>query len=286
MNKFLLAVGLTLSVTSYSSHAVSEESGNFFVQGYGIWSSDNFENRDVGAGAEVGFQFTPDWALYTGYQHYSSDLNGIDGALVGGSYTFTDNVGLFSQVSWHDDAHWDIGGGLEAKYALGDGWSLMARVGGQVESGFFALAGLRYDFDSMKTLSVPRVAQTSLAVPAKVVQERFNLDVKFPHDSAVIKPGEFSQVEKLALIMDKNPSLLVTIEGHTSLVGSESYNQALSERRAAAVKKLLVARYGVDAERVKAVGYGESRPVALDETTYAQSVNRRVMAEVYYTPGQ
>lgn len=284
MNKFLLAVGLTLSVTSYSSHAVSEESGNFFVQGYGIWSSDNFENRDVGAGAEVGFQFTPDWALYTGYQHYSSDLNGIDGALVGGSYTFTDNVGLFSQVSWHDDAHWDIGGGLEAKYALGDGWSLMARVGGQVESGFFALAGLRYDFDTVKTLSSPRLAQTSLAVPAKIVQERFNLDVKFPHDSAVIKPGGLPHVEKLAMIMSNNASLFVTIEGHTSLVGSESYNQALSERRAAAVKNLLVERYGVDSGRIKAVGYGETRPVALGENAYAQSVNRRVMAEVYYTP--
>ena len=61
MNKFLLAIGLTLSITSHSPYAFSEESGNIFVQGYGIWSSDRIESRDVGAGAEVGFQFTPNW---------------------------------------------------------------------------------------------------------------------------------------------------------------------------------------------------------------------------------
>lgn len=67
----------------------------------------------------------------------------------------------------------------------------------------------------------------------------------------------------------------ITIEGHTSISGSPEYNQKLSERRAESVKRYLVSR-GVPAEQLRAVGYGESRPLTTDPSPEAQKVNRRV----------
>jgi OOP family OmpA-OmpF porin len=67
----------------------------------------------------------------------------------------------------------------------------------------------------------------------------------------------------------------ITIEGHTSISGSPQYNQKLSERRAESVKRYLVSR-GVPAEQLRAVGYGESRPLTTDPSPEAQKVNRRV----------
>jgi len=67
----------------------------------------------------------------------------------------------------------------------------------------------------------------------------------------------------------------ITIEGHTSVSGSEEQNQKLSQRRAEAVKRYLVER-GVPADQLRAVGYGESRPITTDPSPEAQKVNRRV----------
>jgi OmpA-OmpF porin, OOP family len=77
----------------------------------------------------------------------------------------------------------------------------------------------------------------------------------------------------------------VTIEGHTDSIGSESYNQRLSERRALAVKHYLVSR-GVAGDRLDTVGYGESRPVAPNKTPdgkdnpEGRAMNRRAELKV------
>ncbi|MNG38624.1 Outer membrane porin F precursor [compost metagenome] len=63
-------------------------------------------------------------------------------------------------------------------------------------------------------------------------------------------------------------------------MGTDAYNQKLSERRANAVRDVLVNQYSVGAERVNSVGYGESRPVADNATEAGRAVNRRVEAEV------
>jgi outer membrane protein OmpA-like peptidoglycan-associated protein len=67
----------------------------------------------------------------------------------------------------------------------------------------------------------------------------------------------------------------ITIEGHTSVSGSPGYNQKLSERRAAAVERYLVA-HGVPADQLRTVGYGESRPLSTDASPEAQKMNRLV----------
>ena len=86
--------------------------------------------------------------------------------------------------------------------------------------------------------------------------------------------------QKLADFMKQYPQTTTVVEGHTDSKGSDAYNQKLSERRASAVRDVLVNQYGVEASRVNAAGYGESRPVADNATDAGRAVNRRVEAEV------
>ncbi|MEJ2640299.1 MAG: OmpA family protein [Desulfosarcinaceae bacterium] len=100
-------------------------------------------------------------------------------------------------------------------------------------------------------------------------------DVTFDFDSATVRPGLYNEIDRIAQIMIKYPQTEIMVGGYTDSVGSEQYNQRLSERRAEAVKNLLVQR-GVDPSRVTAVGYGETRPVATNAEEAGRRLNRRV----------
>jgi outer membrane protein OmpA-like peptidoglycan-associated protein len=100
-------------------------------------------------------------------------------------------------------------------------------------------------------------------------------DVSFDLDSDVVRPGLYNELDRIAQIMIKYPQTLILVEGHTDSLGSETYNQQLSERRAHSVKNLLVQR-GVQADRINILGYGESRPVATNDTPEGRQLNRRV----------
>ncbi|MBC9250640.1 porin [Pseudomonas alcaligenes] len=116
--------------------------------------------------------------------------------------------------------------------------------------------------------------------PAVAEVVRVELDVKFDFDKSKVKEESYGDIKNLADFMNQYPSTSTTVEGHTDSVGTDAYNQKLSERRANAVREVLVNQYGVGAERVNSVGYGESRPVADNATEAGRAVNRRVEAEV------
>ena len=78
-----------------------------------------------------------------------------------------------------------------------------------------------------------------------------------------------------AALLQKNERVVVEIAGHTDSIGSEEYNQGLSERRAESVKDYLVGK-GVKAHRLSSKGYGEMRPVASNDTEEGRAENRRV----------
>jgi outer membrane protein OmpA-like peptidoglycan-associated protein len=100
-------------------------------------------------------------------------------------------------------------------------------------------------------------------------------DVLFEFDQADLKPGAVRNLQPLISFLKENSSRRVTIEGHTDSVGSDAYNLALSQRRADAVRRLLIEN-GIGAERVTARGLGEAYPVASNETKQGQLMNRRV----------
>lgn len=126
------------------------------------------------------------------------------------------------------------------------------------------------------------VEEVVVAEPAEPV--RVELDVKFDFDKAVVKQESQPDIRALADFMSQYPSTSTVVEGHTDSVGTDAYNQNLSERRANAVRDVLVNQYGVGASRVSSVGYGESRPVADNATAEGRAINRRVEAEVEALP--
>lgn len=100
-------------------------------------------------------------------------------------------------------------------------------------------------------------------------------DVLFDTGKATLKPGAYGTVDRLANVLNESADRKVMIEGHTDSVGSEEFNQALSERRAAAVQTALLER-GVRSDQIIAVGKGKNYPIASNEDAGGRQRNRRV----------
>lgn len=100
-------------------------------------------------------------------------------------------------------------------------------------------------------------------------------DVLFATNQATLKPGGSRNIDKLADVLQSYPQRTVLIEGFTDSTGSEATNQALSERRSAAVREALIDK-GVNPGRISTRGYGESHPVAGNTSASGRQLNRRV----------
>ena len=100
--------------------------------------------------------------------------------------------------------------------------------------------------------------------------------VQFEFDSAVISSAYDEELAKAGSTLSENTGIRTTVEGHTDTTGPEIYNQGLSERRANAVRNLLIQQYGVNPGSIVAIGYGETRPVADNSTREGRTSNRRV----------
>ena len=103
-----------------------------------------------------------------------------------------------------------------------------------------------------------------------VLTATFKGDIFFDLDSSTLKPGAYSEIDRVSNVLNNYPQTTIRVDGHTDSTGPEDYNQRLSEKRAEAVKSALIQR-GVDPRRIQAVGYGESQPIS---SNYA--MNRRV----------
>ncbi len=99
--------------------------------------------------------------------------------------------------------------------------------------------------------------------------------VHFEFDKATLTPEAMTILDKAAGLLEKQEKVVVEVAGHTDSVGSEEYNQKLSERRAIAVKDYLESK-GITATRLTARGYGEAQPLASNDTDAGRALNRRV----------
>jgi len=99
--------------------------------------------------------------------------------------------------------------------------------------------------------------------------------IHFAYNRATISPKSYSLLNKLIKAIKSCPDEVIVIEGHTDSDGNEAYNQRLSEKRANAVKRYLI-KHGVSASRLEAVGYGEKRPIADNNTKEGKEKNRRI----------
>lgn len=103
------------------------------------------------------------------------------------------------------------------------------------------------------------------------------LSVNFATNSAVVT-GEIDNIDEVVQFLKAYPEVPVEIAGYTDNTGAAQYNKNLSQRRADAVRNILVNDYGIAGDSITAVGYGEAQPVASNETAEGRAANRRVEA--------
>jgi OmpA-OmpF porin, OOP family len=104
-------------------------------------------------------------------------------------------------------------------------------------------------------------------------------DVLFDFDKSNIKPEAAAILDRLVAFMNENKDKRASLSGHTDSVGTEAYNQRLSERRVNSVRDYVVKK-GVDGERMSGQGFGESKPIADNKTKEGRAKNRRVEIKV------
>lgn len=124
-------------------------------------------------------------------------------------------------------------------------------------------ARLQAEVDQLKAKPTPRGLVLTLG------------DVLFDTGRAQLNPGSTRKLDQLAQFLTEHPERRVQIDGFTDSVGTESYNQDLSQRRADAVRSSLIAR-GIDSSRIGSQGYGKGFPVADNTDSGGRQLNRRV----------
>ena len=112
-------------------------------------------------------------------------------------------------------------------------------------------------------------------VDAKGCPISLNIHIEFDFDKAEIKPEFHDELRRAAEFIKTHPAPKILIAGYTDNIGTPEYNQKLSERRAAAVRQYLIDNFGIEADKLVARGYGESRPIASNATPEGRQENRR-----------
>src|SRR5690606_1284277 len=123
--------------------------------------------------------------------------------------------------------------------------------------------------------------QTAALLPADALKQQLDADgrvaieVNFAVDKADILPESQPQIDQVLALLREDPSLRLSIDGHTDATGDAAHNQRLSEARAKSVVAALSSQ-GIEASRLQAKGHGQSQPVADNDTDEGRAKNRRV----------
>ena len=110
-----------------------------------------------------------------------------------------------------------------------------------------------------------------------VLTATFRSEYLFDFDASTLKPGAYTEIGRVAHVLNRFPQTTIRVEGHTDSKGSETYNQTLSEKQSEAVKRALIQR-GVDPIRIQTVGFGKSQPISSND-----AMNRRVVIVIIPT---
>jgi len=158
-----------------------------------------------------------------------------------------------------------------------------AVIGGVVGGATGALIGKRLDNQAKELEKVSGVENVNVDQEKQKIEA--TLKINFDVNKDVIKSTEATKLDELAGVFSKYPENIVTLEGHTDADGTESYNQTLSEKRAKSVENYLRGK-NLNIASLSSTGYGESRPVASNETQEGKAMNRRVEIKISVDPNR
>src|SRR5438128_12488778 len=155
-----------------------------------------------------------------------------------------------------------------------------AVIGAAAGAAIGAAIGHKMDKQQQELPQIPGVEVTRPAENEIAVQ--LTNDILFDFNSAVLRTESQQTLRALAANFQRYPDETVSVEGHTDNVSSPEYNQGLSERRAYSVRDYLASQ-GVTPSRISAIGYGEARPKASNDTPEGRQLNRRVEIHIRAT---
>lgn len=143
--------------------------------------------------------------------------------------------------------------------------------------GALAGGGVGYYMDVQEAKLRQRLENTGVSVTRSGNNIILNMpsNITFEVDQSYVKPGFVETLDSVSLVLNEHASTMIEVAGHTDSSGSHGYNQRLSQERAEAVRRVLTSQ-GVRPVRIDTVGYGETSPIASNNTSTGRQQNRRV----------
>ena len=214
--------------------------------------------------------------------------------LLGGfnQYDFSDTANL---VPGHDDRSEQMMFGLGLGKQLDGAMEFRADIRGMADlddtnaQDYGLQISLNKLFGKESAPAVAPIAAASVVAepePAPEPEVRtitVRLNVEFEFNKARVLAIYGDQLNAIAAAMRTHEDIDLVLEGHTDSRGSDDYNLSLSDRRAKSVKARLVSDYGIPAERISAMGFGETQPAASNATDEGRARNRRVVGELSFS---
>ena len=297
----LKTLAAAILAVAFMASAVAEDDSGWYLGGtaaYGYhFENDRDLDDDVLWGGQIGYRFNSKWWLeFSGlvgeadfdnssasadveyYQlnalrHFGDASNKVRPYILGGiGHSEIDDNPANGQDD--DGFTFNFGAGISAfpTQALEIRLGLLGMVDEEGDNyDRMITAGLNYHFGRCDCEPAPEPAPALLT-------KTVTLGVQFDTDKSNVKPQYDAEIKEIADVLVAYPDLNIELGGHTDSRGSDSYNQGLSERRVNAVKGRLV-DFGANGSNISAVGYGESQPVASNDTPEGRYANRRVEAK-------
>jgi len=292
-----IAILALVSLVSYPALSAADDEKHVYAgAGLNLFQLDkdrgpNIDDSGVGS-IGIGYQFGNQWAtdLFLG-----TDLGGdtdINTALLN-VYRFFGlkkwrpyaslGISSFSIDDASEDPTEQIQAGVGVSTMLSDkmelrvGYQHYYDVGGESNNDDAVGLTLNWHF---KKPAVVVMSQPESAPVQKEVIDTFEILVLFDFDKSTIKAAFEPQFQEIAGVLKQNPDITMTIEGHTDWIGTDDYNQSLSERRANSVKQKFMGDYGISGNRIDTIGFGETRPVADNNNSQGRQQNRRAISVI------
>ncbi|MEO6135418.1 MAG: OmpA family protein, partial [Ginsengibacter sp.] len=139
---------------------------------------------------------------------------------------------------------------------------------------FFAISE-NLKLDSLIKAGYKEIHKDLYLVPIEIGQVIRLNNVFFDFDKWDLRPESFIELDRVVKLLSENPAIEIEMSAHTDSRGSDDYNMVLSDRRARSVMEYILSK-GIDPNRITSHGYGESKPVATNDTDDGRQLNRRV----------
>lgn len=294
INKLIATIAVSALALGVSAAANANDNAHPYAGINGGYFHGNDEmtdgyNTEGTAGLDVGYHFDKDWSIEASQ---SEGIGTRDSHIR--NYSLTAAYRLLGEetqllaIGGIQNNNWDATDvvpviGLGVSHYFTDNVELRGSMVGSINGAEYiaSMLALNYHFGTHGEKDVVAEPEPEKVAPAVVMTK--TLHAHFSTDKSIVRPADRAEIVAVSDSMKQNPGSTATVVGYTDSTASEEYNQALSERRADAVKAVMVEE-GVNPEAIETSGRGESDPVADNDTAEGRQENRRIEAVVTGLP--